>query len=98
MLDIGCIRFYNGRIRWHTLRQKLFLRLLKNFVRIRTYGLYDKHILGIHAEYARGSPDIRYSHAGISKDICAYQNYFINFHTLLIRFTHTQWCDRAVTS
>ena len=45
-LDIGCIRFQHGRIRWHTARQKLFLSMRKNFVRIRTYGLYDKHILG----------------------------------------------------
>jgi hypothetical protein len=27
-------------------------------------------------------------HAGISKDFCAYENYLINFHTLLIRFSH----------
>jgi hypothetical protein len=38
----------------------------------------------------RGTPDVRYSYAGISKDFCAYENYFINFHTLLIRFSHTQ--------
>ena len=47
-----------------------------------------------HAEYAevigRGTSDVRYSYAGISKDFCAYENYFINFHSLLIRFSHTQ--------
>jgi hypothetical protein len=58
--------------------------MLKNFVRVRTYGLYDKHTLGIYAENASGTQDVRYSYAGISKDFCAYGNYFINFHTLLI--------------
>jgi hypothetical protein len=29
-----------------------------------------------------------HAYAGISKDFCAYENYFINFHTLLIRFSH----------
>ena len=57
---------------------------------------YRTYILLAHAEYAGGTPDVRYSYAGISKDFCAYENYFINFHTLLIRFSHTQWCDRAL--
>jgi hypothetical protein len=58
--------------------------------------LYTISILLAHAEYAGGTPDVRYSYAGISKDFCAYENYFINFHTLLIRFSHTRWCDRAL--
>jgi predicted Fe-S protein YdhL (DUF1289 family) len=48
-LGIGCIRFKHGRIRWHALADgeaEFFLSLLKNFVRIRTYDLYDKHTLG----------------------------------------------------
>jgi hypothetical protein len=54
-LGIGCIRFKHGRIRWRTLaygEAESFLSMLKNFVRIRTYGLYDKHILLVNAEYA----------------------------------------------
>ena len=35
-----------GGMRWHTARQNFFLSMLKNFVRIRTYDLYDKHTLG----------------------------------------------------
>ena len=49
-LGIGCIRFKHGRIRWHALaygEAEFFLSMLKNFVRIRTYDLYDtKHTLG----------------------------------------------------
>jgi hypothetical protein len=56
-IGIGCIRFKHGRIRWHKLAyagihgearrdKKIFLSMIKNFVRIRTYGLYDKHTLG----------------------------------------------------
>jgi hypothetical protein len=47
-LGIGCIRFKHGRIRWHTLAYGdagIFLSMVKNLVRIRTYGLYGKHIL-----------------------------------------------------
>ena len=36
-LGIGFIRFKHGRIRWHTVGHKFFFRMLKNFVRIRTY-------------------------------------------------------------
>ena len=50
-LRTGCIRFKQGRIRWHTLAygeaETCFLSMLsKNFARNRTYGLYDKHTLG----------------------------------------------------
>ena len=51
-----------------------------------TISLY---VLQAHAEYARGTPDVRYSYAGISRDFWNL-DYFINFHTLLIRFSHTQ--------
>ena len=49
----------------------LLLSMLKNFVRIRTYGLYAKHILGIRSireSYARGTlliGQVRCSYAGI---------------------------------
>ena len=46
---LGCIRFKHGRIRWHALaygEAEFFLRMLKNFERLRTYDLYDKHTLG----------------------------------------------------
>ena len=39
-LGIGCMRFKHGGIRMDTARQKNFLSMLKNFVRMRTYGLY----------------------------------------------------------
>ena len=46
-IRIGCIRFKHGRIRWHTaMKAQTFFKHAQNFVRIRTYGLYDKHTLG----------------------------------------------------
>jgi hypothetical protein len=49
--------------------------------------VYTISILYAHAEYARGTPNVQYSYAGISKDFCAYENYFIQFsyvsHTFL---------------
>ena len=70
--------------------REFFLSMLKNFVRTgrMLYTIaYSRHTLH---EYATGTPDVRYSYAGISKDFCTYENYFINFHTLLIRYSHTQ--------
>ena len=61
----------------------MFFKHTQKICAYRTYALYDKHNLGIYAEYARGTPDVLYSYAGISKDFCAYENYFINFHTFL---------------
>ena len=97
-------RLYTFQARSHTVAyagirrgRKFFLSMFKNVVRIGRM-LYTISILLAHAEYAGGTPDVRYSYAGISKDFCAYENYFINFHTLLIRFSHTQWCDRALTA
>ena len=31
-----------------------------------------------------------------SRAFCAYETYFMNFHTQLLRFSHTQQCDRAI--
>ena len=52
LLDICCIRFRHGVIRWHTLAyagisrdRKLLLGMFKNYVRIPTYGLYAKYTL-----------------------------------------------------
>ena len=52
-LGIGCMytsqAWSHTVLRWHALANgeaEFFLSLLKNFVRIRTYDLYDKHILG----------------------------------------------------
>ena len=56
-LGIGCVCFKHGRIRWHTARQKHFLIMLKIFVRIRTYDLYDKHTLG--PRYTLNTLDVR---------------------------------------
>ena len=39
---------------------------------------------------------IRYNYA-FWRAFCAYEDYFINFHTQLIRFSHTLWCDTAIT-
>ena len=43
-------RFYTFQARSHTVAygeaENFFLSMFKNFVRIRTYGLYDKHTLG----------------------------------------------------
>ena len=49
----GLLKLYTFQARSHTVvyagirrGRKFFLSMLKNFVRIRTYGLYDKHTLG----------------------------------------------------
>ena len=46
---------------------------------------------------------IRYQHgmytpnSVFSRAFCAYEKYFMNFHTQLLRFSHTHQCDRAIT-
>ena len=45
---------------------------------------------------------IRYQHgmhtpnSVFSRAFCAYEKYFINFHTQFLRFSHTQQCERAI--
>jgi hypothetical protein len=53
--------------------------------------VYTISILWAHAEYARGTPDGRCSYAGISRDFCAYENYFINQSYASHTFAHTQY-------
>ena len=89
-LGIGCIRFKHGRvrstgIRWHTARQNIFFKYAQKFcayigrmLYIIAYSRHTLNTLEVRQKYG-------YSYAGISKDFCAYENYFINFHTLLIR-------------
>ena len=86
------IRFKHGRVRRHTAKQKFFLSMLKNFVRIRTYGLYDKHTLGtrlstLEVRQMYGTHTLAFQRIFVHMKIISL---IFNFHTLLIRFSHTQ--------
>ena len=43
-----------------------------------------------------GSIRYVYTQFCIFKAFCAYEKYFMNFNTQLLRFSHTQQCDRAI--
>ena len=38
-----------------------------------------------------------YTQFCIFEGFCAYEKYVMNFHTQLLRFSHTQQCDRATS-
>ena len=60
---------------------------------------YAGHTLAIRYSYAThrfNTVSIR-TILPFSRAFCAYENYFMNCHTQLIRFSHTQWCDRAIS-
>ena len=75
-----------------------------------TYAGHTLTFADICWSYAGHTLAIRYSYAThrfntvsirtilpFPRAFCAYENYFMNCHTQLIRFSHTQWCDRAIT-
>ena len=71
--------------------RNLVLGMLKNFVRMRTYGLYARHTLTTQELYQRyatrdgthrlNTVSIRTINFVFSRVICAYENEFTNFHT-----------------
>ena len=67
--------------------RNLVLGMLKNFVRMRTYGLYTRHTLTTRELYQRyatrdaNTVNIRTINFVFSRVICAYENEFTNFHT-----------------
>ena len=90
-------------IRWKTLTYARgtsgigCIRFKHGGIRWHTLAYGEANRITAHTEYARSTPDARYSYADISKDFCAYENYFINFHTLLIRFSHVSLIRNSVT-
>ena len=67
--------------------RNLVLGMLKNFVRMRTYGLYARRTLTTRELYQRyatrdaNTVSIRTINFVFSRVICAYENEFTNFHT-----------------
>jgi hypothetical protein len=61
--------------------QKLFLSMRKNFVRIRTYGLYDKHI---YSRHTLNTLEVRQMNGTRT---LAFQRIFVRIKIILLIFT-----------
>jgi hypothetical protein len=70
--------------------------MLKNFVRIFGRMVYTISTLQAHAEYARGTPDVRYLYAGISKDFCNFARMKI-ISLIFIRFSYVSLKRNSIT-
>ena len=89
--------FYTFQASWHTARQKIFLSMLKNFVRIRTflYALYDKHTLD--SRHTLNTPEVRQMYG---THTLAFQRIFVRMKIIsliFIRFSYVSLIRNSVT-